>query len=93
MKVSLLTVTTALTGKQKAPTCQHGVTLVGDWANKFRADVFEKKSRRYRHIDRVDQCTFPAKVYVDGVPMCRRHAGHLALDYLLAQSENPTSTE
>lgn len=67
--------------------CQHNVTLVGDWQKQWRDQAFARKLGRYKTIDRVEQCSFKATVEIDGVPLCARHAGAVALQHLLKISE------
>lgn len=62
------------------PRCQADVQMVGDWAWQWRTNAVEKRLRRYSGVERVTQCTHSATVEIDGVPMCRRHAGQLVLE-------------
>jgi hypothetical protein len=69
------------------PICQANVQVIGDWAKQYRLEAHAKKVRRHALTDRPGQCTFAAVVELDGVPMCRRHAGMVALDHLLKNPE------
>lgn len=88
MKVKQLAAWPVTGQPQPRPLCQHDVQMIGDWARSCRQDFHDKKLRRYKHTDRPSQCTFLAVVEIDGVPLCRRHAGQIALDHLLASQKD-----
>ena len=67
------------------PVCQADVQVSGDWNTSTREEWHAKGVRRYKLLDRPCQCTFLAVAVIDGKPLCRRHAGHVALDWLMAQ--------
>lgn len=85
MKVALIPLPTAAWDPSKPirPVCQHDVKPETDHAKHYRIEAHQKGLRRHALTDRPGQCTFAAVVTIDGVPMCRRHAGQLALDHLL----------
>lgn len=60
--------------------CNADVLMNSDYGGRWREQAVKKGVRRYSRSERVAQCTFNAVVEVDGVPMCRRHAGQAALD-------------
>lgn len=60
--------------------CQADVKVTGAWQEQTRAEWHKKGVRRYRGTERPSQCTFDAVVEVDGLPMCRRHAGQVVLE-------------
>ncbi len=64
--------------------CQHSVVMADGFATRWRDDVVKRKVRSYAGSERVDQCTRHAVVELDGVPMCRRHAGQEVLNLYLA---------
>ncbi len=71
---------------QSGVVCQHSVQMIGDWAKEWRENAVKTKVRRYKRVDRVDQCTHNAVVELDGKPLCRRHAGMMLLDELVRNS-------
>lgn len=73
------TPTVPWTPKPKRPQCEADVQMVGDWAASWRTEMHAKRIRSYGE-GRVSQCTCPSVVEIDGVPMCRKHAGYRVLD-------------
>lgn len=78
-------------GTTKKTACKHKVSFLADYTRRWRKDIYtdQKKEKigKYGKLDTFDQCTLAATVTVDGVPMCRRHAAYVALDYVMEQSE------
>ena len=74
--------------------CCADVMENSDYGKSWREQMVKKKIRRYSKSERVMQCIFNAVVEIDGVPMCRRHAGVVALNLwvnglLIEKEEKP----
>lgn len=65
--------------KPPRPQCEADVQMVPGWHESWRAEMHAKKIRSYGS-GRVSQCTYPSVIEIDGVPMCRKHAGFKVLD-------------
>lgn len=65
--------------RPRLPRCEHRVVTNMGW----REAMHREGRGRYAEGD-PDQCTRDAVVKVDGVPMCRRHAGQVVLDKWLS---------
>ena len=63
----------------KRVRCDADVNINSDYGRGWREHKVEKGDKRYAGSSRVAQCTFNAVVEIDGVPMCRRHAGQVVL--------------
>ena len=68
------------------PMCQQDIDFQNTIQEVNRKRAFQQKFGAFSRIERHNQCTQKAVVLVNNKPMCRRHAGHLALDYLLNQT-------
>lgn len=68
--------------KPELPRCEHSVSLYHHLLE-WRQRAHREGRGRYGE-GRVDQCTRDAVVRVDGVPLCRRHAGQVVLDQYIA---------
>lgn len=67
----------------KRPQCEADVRLNGSHDTEWRQDMHQKKIRSYGN-GRFQQCTRQAVVEIDGIPMCRIHAGNKVLDQYVA---------
>lgn len=63
----------------KKVRCDADVTMNSDYGGKWRESMVREGKGRYSGNARVEQCTFNAVVEINGVPMCRRHAGQVVL--------------
>lgn len=59
--------------------CNADVNMNSDYGAGWRESMVKEGSGRYAGSSRVAQCTFNAVVEINGVPMCRRHAGQVVL--------------
>lgn len=56
-------------------------------AGRMTTEAQRQIDRRMRRGQPIDQCCKPGDFIVDGKPICRAHAGQLALQALIAQQE------
>jgi len=71
------------------PRCEYDCTSNLDWRERVhregRSGVYGPNSQTARYMaGRLMQCTYDGVVEIDGVPLCRRHAGFVVLDKYLA---------